>query len=171
LLGNVDFIAYLQSNIEDLMARNKMHIIETVYQSCADKAEIVAEDELEAGKRALLNLGHTFGHAIENTLGYGAYLHGEAISVGMLMAVKLSALEGFISDKEVQQVEDLLQKANLPVTINSKIDYPDFVSAMRVDKKVIDGDIRLVLMKKLGQAFISNDYQPDNLKQTIKGFL
>jgi 3-dehydroquinate synthase len=171
LLGNVDFIAYLQSNIEDLMARNKMHIIETVYQSCADKAEIVAQDELESGKRALLNLGHTFGHAIENTLGYGVYLHGEAIAVGLLMAAKLSELEGFISSEETQSIKDLLQKANLPIAINSKINYQDFVEAMSVDKKTINGEIRFILMKKIGQAFISNDYQPHNLKQTIEDFL
>ncbi len=171
LLGNADFLTYLQNKVDGLMARDKGLIIEAVYQSCFDKADIVAQDELEAGKRALLNLGHTFGHAIENTLGYGVYLHGEAISVGMLMAAKLSALEGFITDKEVQQVEYLLQKVNLPITISSKIDYQDFMAAMSVDKKAIDGEIRLVLMKKIGQAFISNDYQQHNLEQTIKDFL
>lgn len=171
LLGNIDFLTYLQNNIEALMARDKIFIIETVYQSCADKAAIVAQDELESGKRALLNFGHTFGHALENTLGYGVYLHGEAVAVGMLMASKLSALEGLITDKDTQQVKELLQKANLPITINSKIDYQDFTNAMRVDKKAINGEVRLVLMCQLGQAFISTDYQPHNLEQTIRGFL
>lgn len=171
LLGNANFLKYLQNKIDDLMIRDKELIIQTVYQSCFDKADIVAQDELEAGKRALLNLGHTFGHAIENTLGYGVYLHGEAVAVGMLMATKLSVLEGFITDKDMQQVKQLLQKALLPTSISSKIDYQDFMNAMSVDKKTIDGVIRLVLMKKLGQAFISDDYQAHNLEQTIKEFL
>ena len=171
LLGNADFFTYLHNEIGGLMARDKDLIIEVVLQSCSDKADIVTQDELEAGKRALLNLGHTFGHAIENTLGYGVYLHGEAVAVGMLMAAKLSALEGFITDKEVQQIEYLLQKVNLPITISSKIDYQDFIDAMSVDKKAIGGEVRLVLMKKMGQAFISNDYQQHNLEQTIKDFL
>ncbi|SMN02511.1 3-dehydroquinate synthase [uncultured Candidatus Thioglobus sp.] len=171
LLGNVDFLNYLQSNIDDLMARDKALIVEVVYQSCSDKADIVAQDELESGKRALLNLGHTFGHAIENTLGYGVYLHGEAIAVGMLMAAKLSALEGFISNKDVQQIKNILEKFNLPVIINSKIDPQDFIAAMCVDKKSIDGEIRFVLIKQLGQAFISRNYQQQHLQQIIKEFL
>ncbi|SMM98626.1 3-dehydroquinate synthase [uncultured Candidatus Thioglobus sp.] len=171
LLGNIDFLNYLQSNIDDLMARDKALIVEVVYQSCSDKADIVAQDELESGKRALLNLGHTFGHAIENTLGYGVYLHGEAIAVGMLMAAKLSALEGFISNKDVQQIKNILEKFNLPVIINSKIDPQDFIAAMCVDKKSIDGEIRFVLIKQLGQAFISRNYQQQHLQQIIKEFL
>ncbi len=171
LLGNVDFLIDLQQNIDDLMHRDKSLIIKAVHQSCTDKANIVAQDELESGKRALLNFGHTFAHAIENTLGYGTYLHGEAVAVGMLMAAELSALEGFIASSDVQQVKDLLQKTQLPVSINSKISYQDFVDAMSVDKKVIDGEVRLVLMKKLGQTFISKDYQKNDLQQVIKDFL
>ncbi|BAS67653.1 3-dehydroquinate synthase [Bathymodiolus septemdierum thioautotrophic gill symbiont] len=171
LLGNADFFVYLQKNIDNLMRRDKALIVKIVYQSCVDKADIVAQDELESGKRALLNFGHTFGHAIENTLGYGVYLHGEAVAVGMLMATALSAVEGFISNKDINQVKDLLQKANLPTSINSKIDYQNFIDAMRVDKKTINGEVRLVLMKKIGQAFISNAYQPQNLEQIIKDFL
>ncbi|RUA06535.1 MAG: 3-dehydroquinate synthase [Gammaproteobacteria bacterium] len=171
LLGNADFFVYLQKNIDNLMRRDKALIVKTVYQSCVDKADIVAQDELESGKRALLNFGHTFGHAIENTLGYGVYLHGEAVAVGMLMATALSAVEGFISNEDINQVKDLLQKANLPTSINSKIDYQNFIDAMRVDKKTINGEVRLVLMKKIGQAFISNAYQPQNLEQIIKDFL
>ena len=170
LLGNVDFLHYLQNNIESLMARDKTIIIEAVYQSCEDKADIVAQDELEAGKRALLNLGHTFGHAIENTLGYGNYLHGEAISVGMLMAVKLSQLEGYVSDNVVDQTQDLLEKSNLPTSISGKITASDFMAAMSVDKKVIDGNIRLILLKELGDAFICDDYQQPLLSQVINDF-
>ena len=170
LLGNIDFLHYLQNNIDGLMSRDKSMIIESVYRSCEDKADIVAQDELEAGKRALLNLGHTFGHAIENTLGYGNYLHGEAISVGMLMAAKLSQLEDFLSVNEVGEIQHLLEKANLPISISGKITASDFMAAMSVDKKVIDGNIRLILLKKLGDAFICDDYQSQLLDQVINEF-
>ena len=170
LLGNVEFLAFLQANIEALMARDKSLMIDAVYTSCEDKARIVAQDELEAGKRALLNLGHTFGHAIENTLGYGVYLHGEAVSVGMLMAAELSQLEGYLDKAEVAEVATLLEKANLPISINGKMAHSDFVSAMSVDKKVIDGNIRLILLKALGDAFISDNYDATLLDQVIGDF-
>ena len=170
LLGNAEFLRFLQANIEPLMARDKALMIDAVYTSCEDKARIVAEDELEAGKRALLNLGHTFGHAIENTLGYGVYLHGEAVSVGMLMAAKLSELEGYLSAAETAEVAALLEKANLPIGINGKMAHSDFVSAMSVDKKVIDGNIRLILLKALGDAFISDNYDATLLDQVIGDF-
>ena len=170
LLGNIDFLHYLQNNIDGLMSRDKSMIIESVYRSCEDKADIVAQDELEAGKRALLNLGHTFGHAIENTLGYGNYLHGEAISVGLLMAAKLSQLEDQLSANEVGEIQHLLEKANLPISISGKITASDFMAAMSVDKKVIDGNIRLILLKKLGDAFICDDYQSQLLDQVINEF-
>ena len=170
LLGNIDFLHYLQNNIDGLMSRDKSMIIESVYRSCEDKADIVAQDELEAGKRALLNLGHTFGHAIENTLGDGNYLHGEAISVGMLMAAKLSQLEDQLSANEVGEIQHLLEKSNLPISISGKITASDFMAAMSVDKKVIDGNIRLILLKKLGDAFICDDYQSQLLDQVINEF-
>ena len=170
LLGNVNFLDFLQTNIDNLIARNKELIVQAVYQSCVDKADIVAQDELEAGKRALLNLGHTFGHAIENTLGYGVFLHGEAISVGMLMAAELSKLVGDLDEKDVTQVKDLLEKSNLPVSVNGKINALEFLSAMSVDKKVIDGNIRLILMRKLGESYISDSYQKELLEQVIGDF-
>jgi 3-dehydroquinate synthase len=170
LLGNVDFLDFLRANIDKLMARDKDLIVQIVYQSCLDKANIVAQDELELGTRALLNLGHTFGHAIENTLGYGVFLHGEAIAVGMLMAAELSQLIGDLSAQEVVQIKDLLEKSNLPVSVNGKIKALEFLSAMSIDKKVIDGNIRLILMKKLGKAYISDDYQPQQLKQIVGDF-
>ncbi len=171
LLGNLAFLDFLQQNMAALMGRDKSLIIETIYESCRDKAAIVAADEFEAGKRALLNFGHTFGHAIENTLGYGVYLHGEAVAVGMLMAAKLSQLTGYLSADSVAQVADLLQKANLPNRINGKISATDFIEAMLVDKKAIDGNIRLILLAGLGQAFICDDYQKTLLDQVIGQFL
>jgi 3-dehydroquinate synthase len=170
LLGNVNFLEFLQNNIESLISREKSLIIQAVYQSCTDKADIVAEDELESGKRALLNFGHTFGHAIENTLGYGVFLHGEAISVGMLMATKLSQMSGDLSEGEVSQVKDLLEKSNLPVSVAGKISASEFLSAMSVDKKVVDGNIRLILMRKLGESYISDTYEQAQLEQVIGDF-
>lgn len=170
LLGNRDFLKFLQDNIHNLMNRDKDLITQAVYQSCTDKADIVAQDELESGKRALLNLGHTFGHAIENTLGYGVFLHGEAISVGMLMAAKLSQLEGDLTSQEVSEIQDLLEKSNLPINVDGKISASEFLPAMSVDKKVIDGNIRLILMKKLGEAYISDIYQKEKLDQVIGDF-
>ncbi|CAC9582641.1 3-dehydroquinate synthase (EC 4.2.3.4) [uncultured Gammaproteobacteria bacterium] len=170
LLGNIDFLKFLQSNINDLIARDKTLIIQAVHQSCVDKADIVAEDELESGKRALLNFGHTFGHAIENTLGYGVFLHGEAISVGMLMATKLSQLLGDLTKDDVSQVKDLLEKSNLPISVDGKISASEFLSAMSVDKKVINGNIRLILMRKLGESYIGDTYQQAQLKRVIGDF-
>ncbi|SFV76511.1 3-dehydroquinate synthase [hydrothermal vent metagenome] len=170
LLGNVNFLEFLQNNIESLISREKSLIIQAVYQSCTDKANIVAEDELESGKRALLNFGHTFGHAIENTLGYGVFLHGEAISVGMLMATKLSQLSGDLNENEVIQVKDLLEKSNLPISVAGKISASEFLSAMSVDKKVVDGNIRLILMRRLGESYISDTYEQAQLEQVIGDF-
>ncbi len=170
LLGHSNFFNFLQKNIKDLMDRNKPLVAEIIYQSCQHKANIVAQDELEVGKRALLNFGHTFGHAIENTLGYGTFLHGEAISVGMLMAVKLSQLEGYLSSNQVAQVQYLLEKANLPISIIGKISVSDFMKAISVDKKVINGNIRLILLKKLGHAFVCDHYKNQLLNQVINEF-
>ncbi|MBW5290034.1 MAG: 3-dehydroquinate synthase [Candidatus Ruthia sp. Asou_11_S2] len=170
LLGHSNFFNFLQENIKDLMDRNKPLMAGIIYQSCQHKANIVAQDELEVGKRALLNFGHTFGHAIENTLGYGTFLHGEAISVGMLMAVKLSQLEGYLSSNQVAQVQDLLEKANLPISIIGKISASDFMKAMSVDKKVINGNIRLILLKELGHAFVCDHYKNQLLNQVINEF-
>ena len=171
LLGNANFLQDLEVNMGSLMNRDVPLIIDAVYRSCEDKAKIVAEDEFEAGKRALLNLGHTFGHGIENTLGYGTYLHGEAVSVGMLMAAKLSELEGDLTAACVERVAQLLNQANLPCEINKEITKAQLFAAMSLDKKAIDGNIRLVLLRKLGDAYLSQDYSGDNLNQVIRDFI
>ncbi|HIF89012.1 MAG TPA: 3-dehydroquinate synthase [Candidatus Thioglobus sp.] len=171
LLGNADFLQDLEANMSDLMNRDVPLIIDAVYRSCEDKARIVAEDEFEAGNRALLNLGHTFGHGIENTLGYGTYLHGEAVSVGMLMAAKLSELEGDLTATCVERVVQLLNQANLPCEINKEITEAQLFAAMSLDKKAIDGNIRLVLLRGLGDAYLSQDYSEDNLNQVVRDFI
>ena len=170
LLGNENFLSFIEKNINSLMNKEKSSVIDAIYQSCKDKANIVAEDELEAGKRALLNLGHTFGHAIENSMGYGNYLHGEAIAIGMHMAAVMSEKEGFIDQSQVSRVKSILENCELPTRLTGKINFSDFSKSMSVDKKVLKGKIRLVLLKPIGAAFISDDYHKEFLDQTIKEF-
>jgi len=170
LLGNENFLSFIENNVDFLMNKKKSTLIDAIYQSCNDKANIVAEDELEAGKRALLNLGHTFGHAIENSMGYGNYLHGEAISIGMYMAALMSEKEGFIDQSQVSRVKSILENCELPTRLIGKINFSDFSKSMSVDKKVLKGKIRLVLLKTIGAAFISDDYHKEFLDQTIKEF-
>ena len=169
-LGNIGFLSMLEKNIDAIMSRDKNLIIEAVYQSCEDKAKVVAEDEFEKGKRALLNLGHTFGHGIENVLGYGTYLHGEAISIGMYMAAKLSELEGHLKLEDVERVKNILIKAKLPTSIDGKVTSEELIKAMSIDKKAIDGNIRLVLLQNLGDSYLSDDYSSDNFYQVISIF-
>ena len=170
LLGNADFLSMLETNIESIMSRNKELIIEIIFNSCKDKASIVALDEFERGKRALLNLGHTFGHGIENAFGYGNYLHGEAVSIGMVMAAKLSMDEGHLSNEDAIRVENILSKANLPIAIKKSIDSETLIEAMSLDKKSIDGKIRLVLLKALGDSYLTDTYSKENFNRVINNF-
>ena len=170
LLGNADFLSMLEANIESIMARKKDLIIEVIFNCCQDKARIVELDEFEKGKRALLNLGHTFGHGIENAFGYGNYLHGEAVSIGMVMAAKLSKDEGNLSHEETLRVESILSKADLPISINKTIDSETLITAMSLDKKSIDGKIRLVLLKSLGDSYITDSYSNENFMKVVYSF-
>lgn len=170
LLGNADFFSMLETNIESIMARNKDLIIEIIFNSCKDKASIVALDEFERGKRALLNLGHTFGHGIENAFGYGNYLHGEAVSIGMVMAAKLSMDEGYLSNEDAIRVESILSKADLPISIKKSIGSETLIEAMSLDKKSIDGKIRLVLLKALGDSYLTDSYSKENFNKVVNNF-
>ena len=170
LLGNAEFLSMLEANIESIMARKKDLIIEVIFNCCQDKARIVELDEFEKGKRALLNLGHTFGHGIENAFGYGNYLHGEAVSIGMVMAAKLSKDEGNLSHEETLRVESILSKADLPISINKSIDSETLITAMSLDKKSIDGKIRLVLLKSLGDSYLTDSYSNENFMKVVNSF-
>jgi 3-dehydroquinate synthase len=170
LLGDVEFYDYLNKNIDLIMNFDKEVIKYIIFNSCENKANIVAKDEFEGGVRALLNLGHTFGHAIENTKGYGVVLHGEAVGIGMLMAAKMSNLEGYISNDEVLKVKELLEKSSLPTAIAGKITIADFTNAMSVDKKALGGEVKLILLKEIGKAFITKDYKQDNANKVISEF-
>lgn len=166
LLGDVEFLEWLEKHMEALVARDPVILAEAVYRSCAHKARIVANDEKEQGERALLNLGHTFGHAIESYLGYGEWLHGEAVATGMVMAADLSQRMGWISSEDLERTKKIISRANLPI-VCPKIPLDKFLAYMAHDKKVLNGQLRLVLMKQLGQAIITKEFDLELMKQAI----
>lgn len=166
LLGDIEFLAWLEVHMDGLVARDPELLAEAVYRSCAHKARIVANDEKEQGERALLNLGHTFGHAVESYLGYGEWLHGEAVAVGMVMAADLSHRMGWISAEDLRRTKKIILRAKLPV-ICPKIPLDQFLAYMSHDKKVLNGQLRLVLMKRLGQAVITKEFDAELMKQAI----
>lgn len=166
LLGDLDFLVWLEENMDGLVGRDSALLAEAVYRSCAHKARIVANDEKEQGERALLNLGHTFGHAIESYLGYGIWLHGEAVATGMVMAADLSQRLGWISVEDLERTKKIIQRAHLPVKCPA-IPLDEFLAYMAHDKKVLNGQLRLVLMKSLGQAVITKEFDVELMKQAI----
>jgi 3-dehydroquinate synthase len=166
LLGDESFLVWLEANMDGLVARDEALLAEAVYRSCAHKARIVANDEKEQGERALLNLGHTFGHAIESYLGYGEWLHGEAVATGMVMAADLSQRMGWISSQDLERTKKIISRAHLPI-VCPKIPLDDFLGYMAHDKKVLNGQLRLVLLKQLGQAVITRDFDLDKMHHAI----
>ena len=170
LINDLNFFEWLEQNIVGLVARGPALLAEAIARSCQDKADIVAEDEREHGARALLNLGHTFGHAIETGMGYGEVLHGEAIAIGMVMAADLSQREGWLTEVDVTRIKALLIAAGLPVETPAGMTTAAFMELMSVDKKVQAGVIRLVLLKEVGQAIMSDDYDPAKLAETLAHF-
>ena len=165
-LGDLDFLAWLEARVAALRARDHAVLSETVERCCAAKARIVAADEREQGQRALLNLGHTFGHAIETASGYGTVLHGEAVAIGMVMAADLSHRLGWTSQHDVTRLSNLLQALDLP-TRSPDIPVDQFIALMQRDKKVLNNRLRLVLLKPLGQALITSDVPPEPLRETL----
>jgi 3-dehydroquinate synthase len=167
LIRDAGFFDWLEAHIDALKARDKTALGYAIERSCTIKAEIVAADERESGQRALLNLGHTFGHAIETGTGYGSWLHGEAVATGMLMAADLSARHRWLPQMDVERIEAVLQHAGLPTRAPDEMDEARFMDLMAVDKKVIDGGLRLVLLKAIGEALISSDFNPALLSETL----
>jgi len=166
LIRDPGFFDWIEANIERLLAREPEALAHAVHRSCEIKAEIVALDERESGPRALLNFGHTFGHAIETGMGYGAWLHGEAVAAGMVLAADVSRRLGFLSEGDVWRVIGLLTRAGLPVAVKG-IAPQRFLELMSVDKKVMDGRVRFVLLERLGSAVIHGDVPPAVLEQTL----
>ncbi|MCL6270585.1 3-dehydroquinate synthase [Sansalvadorimonas sp. 2012CJ34-2] len=168
LICDAPFFEWLEANIEKLVARDEKALAEAVLRSCQNKAEVVAEDEKEGGRRAILNLGHTFGHAIETHEGYGVWLHGEAVAAGTVMAADLSKKLGWIDEALVQRAIKLLVKAKLPVVPPQDMTPAQFMELMSVDKKVVDGKLRLVLLKGLGEAVVTGDVPQDLLHSQLE---
>lgn len=168
LLGDIAFLDWIDTNLAALRALDESVMVEAIARCCAMKAEIVAEDEREAGRRALLNLGHTFGHAIEAHQGYGDWLHGEAVAVGLVMAARCSAELGHLSTGAVDRVIALCQRAGLPTDPPEGMTPDDFRIHMAVDKKNVDGRLRLVLLRTLGDAYLADAVDSEALRLTLE---
>jgi 3-dehydroquinate synthase len=168
-----NFFEWLEGNVGKLLLRDEAVFTEAIKRSCENKASVVAADEKEAGVRATLNLGHTFGHAIENGEGYGTYLHGEAVAIGTAMSVSMSEKMGWITPELKERVVALLKKAGLPVTLpkDSVMTPETFMRLMAVDKKVSNGVLRLILLKgELGECVFTSDYEQSAMQETVDEF-
>ncbi len=171
LIRDPEFFIWLEKNMSRLIARDLDALAYAVHRSCENKAQIVAEDELEqSGKRALLNYGHTFGHAIETGTGYGNWLHGEAVACGMLMAARLSIKQGWLSKQDYSRIETIIKAANLPTRTPDKMTVEDFINLMSVDKKVRDGRLYLVLLNKIGEAVLTANLMDSTLEETLREY-
>ncbi|MFK8048536.1 MAG: 3-dehydroquinate synthase [Halioglobus sp.] len=163
LIADEPFYRWLRENIHKLLAREEAALAEAIERSCANKAKVVAADEREGGVRAILNLGHTFAHAIENAQGYGAWLHGEAVAAGMVLALRLSNARGLIQAHEVDEFTDLLRSMSLPTEAPEDMSPQTFIDLMGRDKKVVDGELRLILLSAIGEACIVDDVSDQEL--------
>jgi 3-dehydroquinate synthase len=171
LINDLPFFEWLEANMEALLRRDPEALAYAIARSCQDKADIVAADEKESGQRALLNLGHTFGHAIETGMGYGEWLHGEAVATGMVLAAELSAQLGWLDDEAVERIRSLLRKARLPVVAPKALSSDRFLELMAVDKKVQDGKLRLVLMKGQGESLITSEPGASEIRAALDAHL
>ncbi|XP_022740253.1 3-dehydroquinate synthase, chloroplastic-like [Durio zibethinus] len=171
LIRDAEFFEWQEKNMEKLIARDPNALAYAIKRSCENKAEVVSLDEKEGGLRATLNLGHTFGHAIETGFGYGQWLHGEAIAAGMVMAVDMSYRLGWIDSSIVKRVNDILLRAKLPTAPPETMTVEMFKSVMSVDKKVADGLLRLILLKgPLGNCVFTGEYDRKALDDTLSAF-
>lgn len=170
LIDDPEFFDWLEKNIGLLLARDPQALALAIERACIDKAKIVAADELEAGQRALLNLGHTFGHAIETGVGYGEWLHGEAVAAGMCMAARLSVQQGWLAKMDEERIVDLIQTAGLPVGPPRGLDADRIIELMAVDKKVLHGKLRLVVLRGIGNAFVTDEINLGKLQNTLNSY-
>ncbi len=170
LIRDLPFLDWLESNMPSLRARDTVALTYAIERSCQNKANVVAADEYETAKdggRALLNLGHTFGHAIETGLGYGVWLHGEAVGAGTVMAAELSRRLGWLTDSDFVRTRSILAAAGLPV-VGAQLGVERYLDLMGHDKKVIAGKLRLVLLKRLGEAVTYADAPTDQIRAAIE---
>lgn len=170
LIRDPAFYHWLETNNDKLLSREAELIAEAIYRSCENKAQVVVDDETEQGNRALLNLGHTFGHAMETATGYTHWLHGEAVAMGMIMAVRMSSELGWVEPGLEEALVALLASWELPVAVPDGMTPDQFLDLMAMDKKVHNGQLRLVLLKALGQAVVTADYDKGALDRTLEAF-
>ncbi|MCP5143454.1 MAG: 3-dehydroquinate synthase [Gammaproteobacteria bacterium] len=168
LIYDQTFYLWLQQNMAALLAREPAALTHAIRRSCEIKAEVVGQDERENGLRAILNLGHTFGHAIEAGLGYGTWLHGEAVAAGMCAAAHMSHQLGWLDGEDVTGLNALVAACGLPTTIPADLDERAMLKYMAVDKKVRQGQLRLVLLSAIGRAVVTSDYQPADLSAALQ---
>jgi 3-dehydroquinate synthase len=168
LLIDHDFHLWLKNNMALLLQRDSTALSYAIERSCQIKAAVVCADEREKGQRALLNLGHTFGHAIETGMGYGNWLHGEAVAVGMCMAADLSQRLGWISEQDKQECINIVRLAGLPCKAPSEISEQEMLDLMAQDKKVKDNTLNLILFKAIGQTVVSSEFSEQDLRACIK---
>ena len=169
LIRDALFFDWLERQMAQLMQLDEAVLSQAIYRSCQNKADVVAKDEHEQGERALLNLGHTFGHAIENAMGYGVWLHGEAVAAGTMMAADLSQRMDWLSADDVARIKNSLLAANLPL-IPPKLGTAKYLDLMGLDKKVENGKIRLVLQQGIGRAVITSDYDANKLNACLSAY-
>ena len=167
LIVDYPFMEWLESNVESLLNRDEAALTYAIERSCINKANIVSADETEQGIRAILNLGHTFGHAIETSQQYKGLLHGEAVAVGTVMAAEMSVLAGHLSNSDVERIKAILNSFGLPLKAPAEMTSSEFLSFMYRDKKVLDGSLRLVLLRALGEAYISDSFSLEWLHSTL----
>lgn len=167
LIYDAAFFSWLEDNVQSLLARDVEALTHAIRRSCEIKAEVVSIDEREQGLRAILNLGHTFGHAIENALGYGEWLHGEAVATGMVLAADMSQRLGWLLVEDYQRAVQLIERSGLPIQA-PRIGASKAMQLMGMDKKVLAGQLRLVLLKKMGEAVVASDYPPEVLRATLQ---
>ena len=168
IIADEQFFCWLETNMQALVAREQATLAHAIHTSCTVKAAIVAADEREQGQRALLNLGHTFGHAIETGMAYQDILHGEAVAMGTELATDLACRMGILSAAEKRRITALLQAAGLPVEVPRRLGLEHIRATMQVDKKVLNGRLRLVLPTALGQAIITEDFDAQLLHETLE---
>lgn len=167
VIADVEFFAWLEANMTALVERDQAALAHAIHRSCAVKATIVAEDEREKGRRALLNLGHTFGHAIETCMAYKGVLHGEAVAMGTALAADLAHRMGSLGAAQQHRITALLVAAGLPVEVPRQLEIDQVRAAMQVDKKVLDGRLRLVLPAALGAAIVTEEFDANLLQKTL----
>jgi 3-dehydroquinate synthase len=167
LIMDEPFVGWLEEHAAELRARDPLALAHAIRRSCECKAQLVAIDEREQGPRALLNLGHTFGHAFEAGTGYGQLLHGEAVAIGMVLAAGLSRRLGWLGAAEVARIRDLLLALGLPVEA-PKLGVERTLELMRLDKKVLQGQLRLVLLRRLGEGVVTADYPAAALETELQ---